>query len=123
MPGANSSATNSVAEFLTVLVIFVLVLVVTWLVTKWIAGYQRGRNFGKNLEIIETFKIAPNKYVQIIRMGKKYVAIAVGKDTVTMLTEIPEDQLQLPEERKDRTQKSFREILAEYREKDTKEEK
>ena len=123
MPGANSSAANSVAEFLTVLVIFVLVLVVTWLVTKWIAGYQRGRNFGKNLELIETFKIAPNKYVQIIRMGKKYVAIAVGKDTVTMLTEIPEDQLQLPEERKDRTQKSFREILSEYREKDTKEEK
>lgn len=51
------------------------------------------------------------------------MAIAVGKDTVTMLTEIPEDQLQLPENRKDRTQKSFREILAEYRGKDTKEEK
>ena len=119
----NSGATNSVAELLTVLVIFALVLIVTWLVTKWIAGYQQGKNCGKNLEVIETSKIAPNKYLQIIRMGRKYVAIAVGKDTVTMLTEIPEDQLQLPEGRKDKTQKSFREILAEYREKDTEEEK
>ena len=118
-----SGATNSIAELLTVLVIFVLVLVVTWLVTKWIAGYQQGRNFGRNLEVIETSKIAPNKYVQILRMGKKYVAIAVSKDNVTMLTEIPENQLQLPEERKGRPQKSFREILTEYREKDSKEEK
>lgn len=119
----NSGAMNSTAELLTVLVIFVLVLTVTWLVTKWIAGYQQVHNSAKNLEVIETSRIAQNKYVQILRMGKTYVAIAVSKDTVTMLTEIPEDQLQLPEDRKGRPQKSFREILTEYREKDSKEEK
>lgn len=33
--------TDSYAQFITVLLIFVAVLAVTALVTKWIAGYQK----------------------------------------------------------------------------------
>ena len=61
--------------------------------TKWIAGYQKGKKTDANLEVIETSQIANNKYVQIIRVGQKYLAVAIGKDSVTMLTEVPEDQL------------------------------
>ena len=45
--------------------------------------------------MIESFRLSNNKYIQIIRIGQKYLAVAVGKDSVTMLTEISEDQLLL----------------------------
>ena len=115
--------TGSTAELLTVLIMFALVLIVTYLVTRWIAGYQKGKNIGTNVEVIDTFKMAPNKYIQIIRTGQKYVAVAICKDTVTMLTEIPQEQLKLHEESSLKSQKSFRDILTEYKQKANQEEK
>lgn len=85
--------TDSYAQFITVLVVFVLVLGVTALVTRWIANYQKQQNVNVNVEVIETTRIANNKYIQILRLGETYVAIAVCKDTVTQLCEIPKEQL------------------------------
>lgn len=88
-----SNSANSYLQFMTVLILFVFVLAITYWTTKWIAGYQKGKKTNANLEVVETFQIANNKYIQIIRVGQKYLAVAIGKDSVTMLTEIPEDQL------------------------------
>lgn len=84
---------DSYLQFMTVLILFVFVLAITYLVTKWIAKYQRGRAGVGNLEVIETCKLTSNKYIQLVRAGEKYLVIAVGKDEVHMLSEVPEDQL------------------------------
>ncbi len=81
------------AQLVTVLVVFVLVLAVTALVTRWIANYQKQQNANCNIEVMETTRISSNKYIQIIRAGEKYMVIAVCKDTVTLLGEIPGGQL------------------------------
>ncbi len=81
------------AQFITVLLIFVVVLGITAVTTKWIANYQRQQSINENVQVIETTRIANNKYIQIIRVGGKYMVIAVCKDTITMLGEIPEEQL------------------------------
>ena len=88
-----SGRTDSYVQFITVLIIFLFVLLVTYWVTKWTAGYQRSQTANANMEILETIKLSNNKYVQIIRVGRKYLALAICKDTVTMLTEIPEQDL------------------------------
>ncbi len=85
--------TDGYAQFITVLVIFILVLAVTAFVTRWIANYQKQQNANLNVEVIETTQIGANKYIQIVRLGKTYKAIAVCKDTVTCLGEVPEEQL------------------------------
>lgn len=85
--------TDGYAQLIAVLALFVLVLAVTAAVTKWIAGYQKQQCFNRNIEVIETTRIANNKYIQIVRLGKTYLAIAVCKDTVTLLGEIPMEQL------------------------------
>lgn len=90
---AVSGRTDNYVQFLTVLVIFVFVLMITYWVTKWTAGYQKGQNSNANMEILETIRLSNNKLVQIIRVGRKYLAVAICKDTVTMLTEIPEQDL------------------------------
>ena len=105
-----SGSMNSYLQFMTVLILFVFVLGITWFVTKWIGGYQKARSINANIEVVETFYLANNKYIQIIRVGKKYLAVAIGKDSVTMLTEIPEEQLVLSEGI-DARSPSFKELL------------
>lgn len=85
---------NSYVQFITVLLVFVLVLAVTALTTRWIANYQKQQGVNCNIEVIETTRISNNKYIQLVRIGKTYMAIAVCKDTVTMLGEIPKEQLE-----------------------------
>lgn len=84
---------ESYAQFITVLVIFVLVLGITAWVTKWMANYQKLQNINCNIEVIETSRITSNKYIQLVRVGETYMAIAVCKDTVTMLGEVPVEQV------------------------------
>ena len=88
-----SDSANAYLQFMTVLILFVFVLMITFWVTKWIAGYQKGRTINTNMELIETFRLTNNKYIQIIRVGQKYLAVAIGKDSVTMLAEVPEEEL------------------------------
>lgn len=88
-----TGTTDVYAQFITVLIVFVLVLALTALVTKWIAGYQKQQSVNANIEVVETARIANNKYIQIVRMGETYAAIAVCKDTVTMLGIIPGEEL------------------------------
>jgi flagellar protein FliO/FliZ len=104
-----SEKVDSYLQFLTVLIIFLFVLALTWWVTKWTAGFQKSRTTGANMEIIETLRLTNNKYVQIIKVGQKYLAVAVCKDTVTMLVEIPEDDLCLHGD--DTSKMSFKDIL------------
>lgn len=94
---AASGRTDSYAQFITVLVLFVVVLAVTAFTTKWIAGYQKQQNRNCNLDVLEIQRIGTGKYLQIIRAGEKYLVIAVCKDTVTMLTEVPKEQLVMKE--------------------------
>lgn len=89
--------TDSYVQFITVLLLFVFVLAVTALVTRWIGGYQKGKSAGMNMELLEAIRLSNNKYIQLVRVGRKYLALAVCKDTVTMLSEIPEEELQFSE--------------------------
>lgn len=92
---------SSFLQLCTVLIIFIFVLVITWVATKWMANIQNGKTCGANIEVIETYRLTSNKYVQIIRTGEKYLAVAICKDTVTMLAEVPADQIHLPDKSTD----------------------
>ncbi len=101
---------NSFLDMITVLLIFVFVIAITLFTTKYIANYQKVQNAGKNIEVLETYRISQSKYIQIVKIGKKNVAIAVSKDTVTLLTALEEGDISFPEENGEG--KSFKEILA-----------
>ena len=86
---------DSYIQFISVLIIFIVVLAATYFVTRYLAGYQKEKNSFGNIEIIETGRITTNKYIQIVRLGDKYMAIAVGKDEITALCEVDKDSLKL----------------------------
>ena len=89
----STSKIDSVAQLLTVILLFVVVLGATWLTTRYVAGVQKGKMKGSNFEVIDTFRLTQNKFVQILRIGKRYMAVAICKDTVTVLRELDESEI------------------------------
>ena len=89
----SSSHVKSLVELIGVLVIFVFVLVITYLTTRWMGCFQKAKLKNKNLSLIETIGVGNNKTISIVEVGKKYIVVAVGKDSVTLLTELKEEEL------------------------------
>ena len=80
-------------QFMTVLILFCIVIAITYITTRYIANFQKLRQEGSNIAVIETCRVAPNKYIQIIKLGEKYIAVAVCKETMTKLAELSEEEL------------------------------
>ncbi len=112
-----SSALESGIQLLGVVLIFVFVLAATYFTTKWIANYQRTTTKNRNIRIIETCRLTSNKYIQIVQVGEKYLAIAVAKDQITVLAELSEDEIiDFSAEYENNQKDSFSKILEKVKE-------
>ena len=88
-----SSTFESAMQLIGALCVFAFVLVITYFTTKWVGGYQKMSMRHKNLQIIESLNVASNKYISLVKAGEVYLVVAVGKDEVTLLTQLTEEQL------------------------------
>ena len=88
-----SSAISSFIQLLGVLIIFIFVLIITYFTTKWIGNYQKVNYQNKNLQVIESIRMGSNKLITLVKAGEIYLVVAVGKDEVTLLAELTEEQL------------------------------
>lgn len=107
---------NGIAQLLAVTAIFILVLALTYFTTRFIGSYQKGKLSGSNIRIMETQRLSNNKLIQIVAVGDKCFAVAVCKDTVTLLGEVNKDSLkekELPVSGKE----NFESILNKFRRK------
>jgi flagellar protein FliO/FliZ len=84
---------DSFVQFITVLLIFVFVLAITYFVTRWIGGFNRRQSISGNIEVIESARIAPNIFVEIVRIGKRYVALSVSKESSAYICDVPEEDI------------------------------
>lgn len=105
------SRLSSFAQLITLLIVFAFVLALTYYATKWMAKIQKSQTKNSNIEVIETFRLSNTKYIQVVRLGEKYVAIAVGKDTVNFLTELEASELDLTKPMDKTGNLEFHEIL------------
>lgn len=89
-----ASSWNDWFQFLVVMGIFILVLIITYISTRFIgANHQSLSNRECNIEVIETYGLATNKYLQVIRVGNQHMVIAVCKDDITFLTELTDENI------------------------------
>ena len=113
-----SSRIEAFAQLLTLLIIFIFVLAVTYYVTRFVGNYQKNKLSGSNINILETMRIANNKYIQIVKIGSRVFAIAVAKDTVSYLCELDEDELIYKESSSGKmliNNENFKEILEKFK--------
>lgn len=88
-----SASVESFLQLIVALLIFVFVLVITYITTRWIGNYQKVHTKSKNLRIIETIPAGPNKNICLLKAGKEYLVVAIGKDEIHHLATLSEDQL------------------------------
>ena len=113
-----SSRIEAFAQLLTLLIIFIFVLAVTYYVTRFVGNYQKNKLSGSNINILETMRIANNKYIQIVKIGSRVFAIAVAKDTVSYFCELDEDELIYKESSSGKmliNNDNFKEILEKFK--------
>ena len=100
------------------ILITVLVLVLAFYSTRMIAKYQNNTWSAKNnIQFIESYRVGGNKMIAIAKIGEKYYALGIGKEEIHVIAELDKDNLKLPEQVKDTSDKmapkmSFKEVLA-----------
>lgn len=112
-------------KLIFLVIIFIVILVLSYLVTKWYANSALVKNKTNNIEIKESFQLAPGKTISIVRIGEKYVALAQFKDNVVKLAELTEEELILNRE-VEISDSSFKDVfsnIVKSRKKDTKSDK
>ena len=105
-----SNSFDSIVQFITVILIFLFVLGLTYFSTVFIARVQGQTHSCSNIKIIETYKLSPNKFIQIVKIGEKYYSLVVCKDTVTVLGELSKEDITVRESETGMPV-SFKEIL------------
>lgn len=102
-------------QLITVSIIFIFVLALTYFATKFIGNYQKTKLTGNNIQVMETFRISNTKYLQIIKIGQKYFAIAVCKDTITYLSDLNEEDLVFKSATNELRTENFKAILDKFK--------
>ena len=106
-----SDRAESFTQFLTVFLVFVLVLALTYFTTKFVGNYQKARSVNRNFEVIETYRITNGKYLQIVKIGEKYVVIGIGKDDITSICELSADDIKPVAAQSTQTTEVFKSVL------------
>ena len=94
---ANFSALSSCFKLIGMLILLIVLLFAESFVSKWYAGAMSGKKYAGNIKIIETYPIGQGKMIQIIQVGKKYIALVQTKDSVVFLTELTQEDLLIKE--------------------------
>lgn len=113
---SRSNALEGVIQLVVVLIMFLFVLGLSYLAARLAGNFQSNIQSRNNVKIIETTRIGNNKYIQIVKIGSRYAAIGVGKDDITFLTELEEEELNLDALGKN-TKGSFKDILSQLQKK------
>lgn len=108
------SNAESLVNLLGVIIMFLLVLGLSYVSAKWLGGSGLLQQRNKNISIVETYKLGTNKFIQIVKIGKRYYSLCIGKDTIEYLSEIPEEELDLEQytAMTSKNPESFKEIFS-----------
>lgn len=111
----STSGLEAFTQLLTLIIVFALVLALTYFVTRFAGNYQKSKLSGGNINVLETMRISNSKYIQIIQIGNRFFAIAVCKDTVTVISEIEQGDLVLSDNTTQVKSESFKSILEKFK--------
>ena len=82
------SSFDNFLQLLGMTLLFIVVLAITYFTTKFVGGVKMDRDRKSNFKVIESYKITPNKFLQLVEVGGKYIVIAISKDSIQYITEL-----------------------------------
>ena len=89
-----STSMESIGQLIVLILLFIFVLFLAYIAARVAGGFQSNIiNKKSNVKVIEVFHLSNNKYIEIVKIGEHYLALAVCKDNVTLLTELNEHEV------------------------------
>ncbi|WP_313132393.1 flagellar biosynthetic protein FliO [Anaerocolumna sp.] len=88
-----TSELSSGWQLVGVFILFIFILGATYLTTKIVGGVKLNQTKNSNFHVIETYRITQNKYLQLVKVGTRYIVLAISKDNVNFITELEEDEI------------------------------
>lgn len=89
---------DSVLELIGLIILFVIIIFATYYTTRFIGNFQNNQMKKSNFKVIESYRISQGKYLQIIKVSSKYFVVALGKDEITFITQLEEDEILLKDD-------------------------
>lgn len=90
---ARTSQLSSGWQLVGIFILFLFILGATYLTTKIVGGVKFNQMKNSNFHVIETYRITQNKYLQLVKIGNKYIVLAIGKDNINFIAELKEDEI------------------------------
>lgn len=85
---------ESIGQLIVLILLFVFVLFLAYMAARIAGSFQsNAMNKKSNVKVIEVFHLSNNKYIEIVKIGEHYLALAICKDQVTLLTELDESEV------------------------------
>lgn len=91
--GDSTVKSNSILEFIVLLILFVLILFAAYLATKFVAQKGLLQPRTQNIQVLEQYRVHQNKVIAIVRVGKKYMVVGITKDHIEFLMEVSEEDI------------------------------
>ncbi len=104
------STTRSVLELIGLILVLAVVIAACYFTTRFVGSKQSGITSNSNFKVIDSYRIAQGKVLQIVEVGEKYFVIAVSKDNISFIGEVDSDKINLNPYAKEQG-KNFSEIL------------
>lgn len=112
-PTALSTGEN-LLQLIGLVFVLVIILAAAYFTTRFVGNYKNSQMKNSNFNVIDSYRISPNKVMQIVKVGNKYIVIAVCKDNVNYITELEETEVLIKEP--DRAEKqSFKQVFEKIR--------
>ncbi len=78
--------------------LFLFVLFLAYLAARISGSFQSNvLNKKSNIRVIEVFRLSNNKLIEIVQIGEHFYALGVGKDEVSLITELDATEIKIPE--------------------------
>jgi flagellar protein FliO/FliZ len=106
---------NSGLQVIFLFVLFAIIIGAAYYVTYYISKLQQGRKRNSNLQIIEAISVGPQKTIQIIKTGNKYIVVGVTKGKIEHLITLSEDEITINNDSFGQGNIPFKQIFEKYK--------
>ena len=112
-PTALSTGEN-LLQLIGLVFVLVIILAAAYFTTRFVGNYKNSQLKNSNFKVIDSYRISPNKVMQIVKIGNKFIVIAVCKDNVNYITELEENEVLMKEPDRIENQ-SFKQVFDKLR--------
>ncbi len=104
------SGVESILKLIGLIILCVIIIAASYFVTKMIGRREAGYSGNSNFKAIDAYRLTPNKYLQLIKIGERYFVIAVCKDNVSLICEVDREDIRITSKAPGKF--SFKDVMA-----------